>query len=261
MSRLPRLPASIAVLVSVVAVLLLWPQARSYLGRGALMATRPLVVSGTWLADQFHLSSSRRSLEKQDQTLRQQVSDLTAQLHETNLMLESSKVVEQLSKFTKQSKRRVVMANVTTSSPDPGIQSIVVDRGSDDGAAVGNAVVTDAGVVVGKVANVRQTISTVLLLSDRQSVVAARLQNSTQSPGVVRGERGLTLRMEFIPRGDAIVPGQTVVTAGTEPSVPPDLLIGTVTGAVNRTSDLFQQASITPAAQLQRLRIVGIIIP
>lgn len=106
---------------------------------------------------------------------------------------------------------------------------------------------------------VHQNQSTVLLITDRQSVLASRIQNQQQSPGVIRGERGLALQMGFIPKNDTVKNGDTVVTSGTEPLIPPDILIGSVASSSSRAGDLFQQAIITPSAPLERLRVVAVI--
>lgn len=260
MRRFPRLSGLVFAGAAVLGLLFLWPQARSVGSRAVLTVSRPFVLVGQWVADRVGFSPARRSLLAEQDVLRQQLSDVTARLHEANIALESTEVIEQLSEFTRQTRHQLVLANVTTASADPGVKSIVVDRGSDAGIAVGSPAVTEQGILIGKVVNVRQAISTILLISDRQSVVAGRVQNEAQSPGVVRGERGLTLQMDLIPHGDAIQAGQTVVTSGTEATIPPDLLIGTISSLTGRSGDLFQQATVKPAAVLSRLRIVGIVI-
>lgn len=260
MPRFPRPSGPIIAGAAILGLLFLWPQARSIGSRTVVTMTRPFVIAGQWVGDRFGLNPSGRTARAERDALQRQLDEVTARLHEANIALESTKVIDQLTEFTRQSKHELVMANVTTTSADPGIKSIVVDRGSDDGVAVGSPAVTENGLLIGKVVNVRQAISTILLISDRQSVIAGRVQNDAQSPGVVHGERGLTLQMNLIPHGDRVQAGQTVVTSGTEPTIPPDLLIGTISASTGRSGDLFQQATVKPAATLSRLRIIGIVI-
>lgn len=258
-----RLPSRFAVFLVVGAVFgltfIAWPPARSAVGRAVVTIIRPVGAFGRWVSERSGLSIGGQQSDRERQELRQQVTELTVRLYEANLLLESSQAVEQLQNFARQTKRNLLLAHVITTSPDPGIQSIVVDQGSDDGVAVNQIAVAENGLVIGRVVNVRQNISTILLLSDRQSVIAARLQNKAQSAGVIRGERGLTLRMEFIPKNDDVQPGQIVVTAGLDADTPPDLLIGVVSATASRSGDLFQQATIKPAAELQRIKTVGIV--
>ncbi|MBI5467204.1 MAG: hypothetical protein HY975_03245, partial [Candidatus Kerfeldbacteria bacterium] len=81
------------------------------------------------------------------------------------------------------------------------------------------------------------------------------------SLGVVKGERGLALRMEFIPKNDTVEPGQAVVTAGSEHSIPPDLLIGTIQQPSIRAGELFQNSTVTTSVDVQRLQVVAVVLP
>src|SRR4029079_19308134 len=124
-------------------------------------------------------------------SLQRQVEELTTKLYETNLQLETVQAVVKLSDFSTSTKHTLLTASVIAISPDPGVQSIVINRGSNDQIKIGQLVVADRGSMIGKVVAVHQNQSTVLLITDRQSVVAARIQNQQQSPGVIQGERGL----------------------------------------------------------------------
>lgn len=247
-------------IVGVILVFLFIPPLRGLLSRSVITFSRPLVTVGQWTGDTFQFSGSSRQLRQERDNLQRQVTELTDRVYQSSLQLETVSSLQALTAFGQAAKRTLVTSAVIAASPDPGIQSIVIDRGSDQGIKAGLVVVSERGYVVGKVITVHQAFSTVLLIPDRQSVLAARIQNPAQSSGVVRGERGLALQMGFIPKNDEVQHGQTVVTTGTEPSIPPDLLIGTIASTNLRTGDLFQQAIITPAAAFQRLRVVAVVI-
>ena len=246
--------------LALVIVLLVVSPLRGLTSRALITVAWPVITVGRWLGDRLQLSPTSRQHTAERDQLQRQLTDVTARLYETNQQLEASQALDALAAFTQATKRRIIFANVIATSPDPGIQSIIINRGSDDGLQLGQAVVSDRGSMAGKLVSVHQTFSTVLLLTDRQLVTTGRIQNPSQSPGVVRGERGLTLQMGFIPKTDDVKTGQTVVTTGSEPLIPPDLLIGTVSSVSLRAGDLFQQAILLPAAALRRLRVVGIVI-
>lgn len=233
---------------------------RGFFSRTVLTLSTPVIVSGQWIGNQFHTNPNLKTVTNQRNQLQQQVKDLTARLYDTSQALETFHSLDALATFGQTTKHQLVYAAVIASSPDPGIQSVVINRGSDQRIVNGQMVVSDKGYVIGKIVAVHQSTSTVLLLTDRQSVIAARVQNTPQSPGAVRGERGLALNMGFIPKNDPLLKGQNVVTSGTEQHIPPDILIGTMTSITSRNGDLFQQAVLTPAATLQRIRTVAVII-
>lgn len=253
-----RIPWAIFSVAAILIAVLTVPIARGFIGRLTLSALQPIVSLGRLMNDRLPSFGSGNSRAER-QKLQQQIEDLSTKLYETNLQLETVQAVIKLSDFSKASKRQTVLASVIALSSDPGIQSIIIDRGSNDHIKLGQVVVAERGSVVGKIVALHQNQSTVLLITDRQSVVAARVQNQPQSPGVVKGERGLALQMEFIPKNDSVKSGQTVVTSGTESLIPPDILIGSISSVASRSGDLFQQAIVTPSAPLERLRVVAVV--
>lgn len=242
------------------ALALFFPGVRGYLGHAGRWIGAPVANGAEWVGNQLRLRPSNVSFVKQQEVLRHQLSAVTKQLEETRQTLETIQSSQHLAAYQQQSKHQLVSAHIIARSSDPGIQSIVIDRGSSDGIKTGQAVVSEQGSVIGKVITIHQVESTVLLLVDGQSVIGARIGNDQHSPGAVKGERGLSLRMDLLPKHDAVQPGQTVFTGGTEPYIPADLLIGTVQRVSSRSGDIFQQAIILPAVDVTQVRTVAIVV-
>lgn len=103
-----------------------------------------------------------------------------------------------------------------------------IDKGTDEGVAVGNPVVTRDG-VVGRIERASRTTSVVQLLTDPDFRLGVRLA-STQTLGIGHGG-GDTGRfiVQKIQTGVPVEPGEVVLTSGLENSImPPDLPIGSV---------------------------------
>lgn len=103
-----------------------------------------------------------------------------------------------------------------------------IDKGSDEGVAVGNPVVTRDG-LVGRIERVSRTRSVVQLLTDPDFRLGVRLA-STQTLGIGHGgdESGHFI-VQKIQTGVPVQPGEVVLTSGLENSImPPDIPIGTV---------------------------------
>jgi rod shape-determining protein MreC len=232
---------------------------RNFFGRLAGYLISPIYQSGRWISDQINRPSYNRLLVERDQ-LKQSVEDLSSRINELNQLVDIKQNFESLNDYSNLTKHQIIKAAVTSTSPDLGVKSITINRGQRDGVNTGQAAVTDHGILVGKVVAATVDTSTVLLLIDRQSLFNAHIQNEAGSPGLVRGERGLSLQMDYIPKGDSVKTGQTVVTNGNDPGIPPDILIGTVNKTSFNVGDLFQSATILPTAQFGNLRVVGIII-
>lgn len=243
-------------IVAVLVVAMLIPRVRNWSGRAVTWSARPFSLAGQWLNSVAGMPAA--SSNDHDQ-LTQQLRETQEQLHVAQEQLSLAENVAALSAYGQTTRHHIVTASVITVSPDPGIQSIVINRGSDDGIKSGQAVVTEHGFFVGKVVIAHQTTSSVILLTDGQSVISGRVQNNAHSPGVIRGERGLAVNMSLIPKNDTLENGQTVITSGSEQGIPPDILIGTISSIHHRDGDLFQDVVVTPATDVQNVQVVGVI--
>lgn len=152
----------------------------------------------------------------------------------------------------------MLAARVIGGSPDAGSHIIFISRGSRDGLRRDMGVITPEG-VVGKVLAVFPDTSQVLLLDDRESGVGALLADSrTQSP--VRGSGDPLLGMEYVSNDVKIAAGEAVLTSGQDRIFPKDLPVGTVVTAKQDPNSPFQQILVKPAAHLDQLEEVLVLL-
>lgn len=105
-------------------------------------------------------------------------------------------------------------------------QTVTIDLGSNSGIDAGQTVMGPAG-VIGQVVAVGPTSSTVRLLTDPQSGVAAMVQ-STRKEGIVRGSLEGLLYLENMDVNATVQVGDVIVTSGMGGSYARGLLVGTV---------------------------------
>ncbi len=149
-------------------------------------------------------------------------------------------------------------ARVIGASPDVGSRIIFLSRGSRDGVRRDMGVMTPDG-VVGKVLAAFPDTSQVLLLSDKESGVGALLATSrTQAP--VNGTGEPLLQMEYVSNDIKIQSGETVLTSGQDRIFPKDLPVGTVVDVKSDHRSPFQQISVRPAARLDQLEEVLVLL-
>jgi len=198
---------------------------------------------------------------KQDnERLRQENARLIEQVVTTQAALETLRDAQKLTELITPLQRTTLLATVIGYSPDPGIQSITLNRGKGDGVVEGMAVLANDGLVVGKIISVGDASCTVLLLTDSQSSLLARVNNDPRSPGVIKGERGIGLQMELLPRNDNIPAGVAVVTSGAEARIPPNLPVGTIDRALTRQGDVFQNAVLSQPIAGYLITTVAIVL-
>jgi rod shape-determining protein MreC len=143
-------------------------------------------------------------------------------------------------------------------------RAVVVDRGSDDGLAVGQVVIGAVGSLVGRVTEVGPSIAHILLISDPTSIVTGQLLNSAAT-GKVVGQLGGALVMTDVDAAAEVPRGEEVFTAGIElegglrSPYPKGLLIGRVIDVKIDPNEVVQTVFLEPAAPLDRLEFLLVI--
>jgi len=158
---------------------------------------------------------------------------------------------------------KTVTAPVIARDPSGVLKTIVVGAGTDQGVRVDQIVLSEQG-VVGRVSETGSNYAKVLLITDSASSVSALVQTSRAS-GIVRGQYGDTLVMEWILQSDPVKPGDVIVTAGLglgndlRSLYPKGLVIGTVVDVTKAEVSAYQRAVVAPAVDLRKLENVLII--
>ncbi len=150
-----------------------------------------------------------------------------------------------------------VIARVISKSPSNYLASISIDLGSEHGMKPGMPVVTERG-LVGRIHKVGPLSSTVLLITDPSSGVPALIQRN-RLVGIVNGRVGALPVMEYIPQDADVTVGDLVITSGLGGGFPKNLIIGQIVEVRQRDYEMFQQATIRPTVNFDRLEFVLVI--
>jgi rod shape-determining protein MreC len=134
---------------------------------------------------------------------------------------------------------------------------ITLDVGRESGIERNMPVITDRG-LVGRISEVGENWSRVLLLIDPQSTVNA-LTQSTRASGSVQGQADGSLIMRSISQADTVSVGDTVFTSGLGGNFPRQLLIGQIIEAERKDFELYQSAIVQPTVDFDHLEAVLII--
>lgn len=155
---------------------------------------------------------------------------------------------------------RGVVASVIGKDPSNWLMTLTVDKGSDDGLSPGLPVVSGRG-VVGQVAAVSPTSSTVLLIADSASSIGAMLQDE-RAAGLVEGVfRSDLLRLTYVENlRDEIRSGERVITSGMDGVFPKGLLIGVVKDVSEDRSGLFRDITVKPSVDFRKIESVSILV-
>jgi rod shape-determining protein MreC len=139
-----------------------------------------------------------------------------------------------------------------------GLQLLTLDRGAADGVAVLMPVVVADG-VVGRIQAVAEHTADVLLLTDRNSSIAVRVER-TRARANVRGTgKPEACKLDYALRTEDMIEGDLLVTAGTDGVYPRGLPVGKVTQLRRSANGLFQESLVIPAVNVTRLEEVLVV--
>ena len=238
--------------------------------KGLYFVVNPLTVKlYSWsaqLSNFYENHFGREDLSVKNDILEKKVEELTvanAEFLKTNE--ENLKLRQNLNFFKANEERKYVLANVLAkeifSGTDGARKDLTIDKGLSDGLSSGLVVLNEQGIVVGKISDCKEKVCRFVLTTDSSCKLAASLFNENRTSGVTSGNLGLTISMNFMPQIEAVNVGDLVVTSGLEANIPRDLVIGRVTRVDKTSNEMWQAVDIEPAAELNNLTIVSVLIP
>jgi rod shape-determining protein MreC len=154
-----------------------------------------------------------------------------------------------------------LLARVTGGDPSFSQRTVMLDKGSAAGIGPASPVRTPDG-IAGRVIHLSRSSSVVQLITDPLSAVGA-LVGENRVQGLVRGNGTSELVLEHPEDGVELVPGQVVLTSGSERIYPKGLPIGVVVSvrpADRGPADLVNRAVVRPLADLTRLEEVLVLV-
>jgi len=158
---------------------------------------------------------------------------------------------------------KTLPAPVIARDPSGVLHTIILGAGAKDGVYLDDVVVSNQG-VVGRVSEVGANYSKVLLVTDSGSAVSALTQNA-RAAGIVRGQFGDTLVMDWILQTEDVKVGDVVITAGLaigddlHSLYPKGLVLGKVADVTKGDSGTFRRAIVVPAVDLRHLENVLVV--
>ncbi|MDQ7819409.1 MAG: rod shape-determining protein MreC [Armatimonadota bacterium] len=233
------------------------------LGELVLRGLQPVQVGLARVADGgarlWALYTGIGRVRAENARLREELDRITREAAALREQAAAARRLEDLLGFRNQMAHRAVAARVVARDPLRWYGTVVVDRGSRDGVRRNAPVVTARG-VVGRVMEVTPTAARVLLVADSRSAVGALVQR-TRDLGVVEGRGEWVLHLRYLSRASQVLPGDLVVTSGLGGVFPRGLVIGQIRRVVRQEGELLLEAEVEPAAALDRVEEVLILVP
>ena len=218
---------------------------------------------GAPVARAWQAVSEIESLRTDNAALHEQVDRLTLENVQLREQAFAAQQAARLAATANALPYKTVQAPVVARDPSGLLHTIVLGAGARDGVYLDDIVISDTG-VVGRVSEVGASYSKVLLVTDSGSAVSALVQGS-RAAGIVRGQFGDTLLMDWILQTETVKVGDTVITAGLaigdqlRSLYPKGLVLGKVVEVTKGETGTFQRAILVPAVDLRHLENVLVV--
>lgn len=211
--------------------------------------TRPVVGFIDALSDLASLREENEALRLENEELKNQIEQIDSLESELLHLMEINdlEVSGDLS---------TVVARIASSGSSSFDHVRYIDKGSDDGIKIGDAVVDELG-LVGRIDLVLDDRARVRLILD-PNVEVAVLDQSTSQAGIIRGDNEKDLVLRMFAADDPARAGSVVVTAGSR--FPPGLKVGTIVETATDAAGFGLVTRVKAAVSFSRLDYVKVIV-
>lgn len=213
----------------------------------------------------FESVNNLQNTYEENQRLKVEIDKLYERQAEINVLRdENFRLGEELELQNSLTDFQTISGTVISRNPDNWVDQIVVDRGSQDGVAVGMPVMAGNG-LIGRISEVNPTSSKIVLLTNIEQTA-----NQVSSEIVLEEEIIYGLISGYDSSNDRLVmsqitstleisEGELITTSGLGGMIPRGLVIGEVEEVSMDAHGLAQQVYVRPAADFDNLRYVTII--
>ena len=199
---------------------------------------------GQSTSDVFHGYLDMRRAVSENYALQQKVIQLTTE----NLKLRQSegdlKRLRSLLGYSDQFNMPTTMAQAVMLDTSGNFKSMIIDRGSNAGIQVNDAVVNANG-LIGRVVMTTKDLAKVQLITDSNSNAGVLIER-TRRQGVLRGDGVNGATLNDVPSLADVQVGDNVLTAGIDGIYPKGIPVGVVVKA-EKGQDLFKNIIVKPS--------------
>lgn len=197
------------------------------------------------------------SLKNRTKQLELEKSELLSELALLNGLKEENRILREALALGLKKDFKLSMAQII--GRDISQDFILIDKGSKDKISKNMPVVSQQKVLVGRISEVYEKFSKVMLISNKNSFFDGEILNK-DIQGIVKGKGNAKLFLDLIPRDDEISQGDFIITSSLGGVFPKGLLVGEITNVMKNDVESIQQAEIKSALNIKDVDYLFIII-
>jgi rod shape-determining protein MreC len=197
------------------------------------------------------------NLRDENQALRQ----LNAQLSFDNMQLQDALLenlrLRELLAFREKTQYNLIPAEVVGHNPQSIVNGLLLNEGSSRHVEPDDPVLTADG-LVGKIVIADENSSVCQILLDRNSRISAKIQRNREL-GIIAWDGGAHFKLLYIAKTIDVLIGDVVLTSGYSRIFPENIQIGLVSQVTTDLEGLFQEITVLPSVNFNRLEEVFIV--
>lgn len=206
------------------------------------------------VGNQFYFVFQARRSAQEKKAMNEQMAIILSE----NTQLKK-KLAETESQLQQQNSLNPQEFNLTPARPIGINRFLIIDKGTDDGLAAGQAVIYKDN-YIGRIKEISSKKSKVLLSTDPDSKISAYGANEGgKAKGLLTGQFGSETLLDKILHQEPIKEGDLVYTEGTEEEIPRGLVLGKVEQVIEKDNEVFKQAKVKPIFELSTLDVVFVV--
>lgn len=218
---------------------------------------------GNGVSEFFGYFSDIDELKGEIKTLKEENAELKANMREGDAAKSENDELRRLLALSEANPQlETEAAEIIARSPSNWYSTITIDKGSADGIALNQPVISSGKSLVGRISRVGTTWAEITTLTDPEHSAGAEIVRSGDL-GITEGDSSLELqglcKLSFISKSTDIVVGDTIVTSGMGGIYPHGLLVGKVTEISPDIQGISRYALIKPEVDINDLKQVLVV--
>jgi len=208
-----------------------------------------------WVSEWF---KSHNELLNDNKSLQTRGRILNAQLQRMQVLQAENTRLRNLLSSSRKLTDEVIVAELLSVDQNPYRQLVEINKGTNDGVEIGQAIIDDFG-VMGQVIHTNRFSSTIILISDPDHAIPVQfIRSGVRSVAFGNGNTD-HLELRFLPATADIQIGDELVTSGLGGRFPTDYPVATVASISEDLAHGFLSVLAAPKARLDSSREVLVI--
>jgi len=216
------------------------------------------IGAGNGVVNFFGIVLSIKDLNKENADLQKKNSELESEITNLKEVERENEILREGLKIAEKNQFNLEFASIVGKDAQSPREWVLINKGVNDGMEKDMIVISKEMNLVGRIIEVMDGFSKVMLIANKESIVAAIIEGE-RSQGLVKEEEKGKLFMDFIPRNEKLEIGERIITSGMDKIFPKGILIGKIESIDLSQNQLFQKAIIAPAVDFSKLEEVFVI--